>query len=269
MARTVIDAVVKLGGSVVTDKGSDELRVRTEVVRRLAEEIAGASLDRLVLVHGAGSYGHRIVQRTGIDRGTQVPSALVAWAETQRLQYLLAAEVAAIFIGVGVPAIPLQASASARLRAGVLEKMDLEVARHILEQGGVPMFYGVPAIDTEQGCAILSGDQIAPYAATGLGIDTLVYATDVDGVYEGVPKNGSTRPIPHIHRGNWEHVAARLGGSTHVDVTGGMAGKIAALLQATRKGVRARIVDANVDGRVAEALAGGDVGTLVSWEKRA
>jgi isopentenyl phosphate kinase len=127
----------------------------------------------------------------------------------------------------------------------------------------------VPAVDSEQGCAILSGDQIAPHVATGLSIDTLIYATDVDGVFEGIPSNGSSRPIPHIHRGNWQQVAARLGGSSHVDVTGGMAGKIAALLHATRQGARARIVDANVAGRVAEALAGAEVGTLISWEKNA
>jgi isopentenyl phosphate kinase len=268
MAQPIIDAVIKLGGSVVTDKGSDQLAVRRDVVRRLAGEIATSRIDRLVLVHGAGSFGHRIVKRTGIDSGIAVPGGLAAWAETQRLQYLLAAEVAAIFIEVGIPAIVCQASASASLRLGRLESMDVAVARAILELGGVPQFYGVPAVDVEQGCAILSGDQIAPYLAHGLGLGTVIHGTDVDGVFESDPALGPAAPVPRIDRSNASAVLAALGGSSHVDVTGGMRGKVESLLQWAQHGVTARIVDATRPGRLAQALAGEDVGTLVSWEEK-
>ncbi|MBN2361215.1 MAG: isopentenyl phosphate kinase family protein [Deltaproteobacteria bacterium] len=268
MAQPIIDAVIKLGGSVVTDKGSDRLTVRRDVVRRLAEEIGASHLERLVLVHGAGSFGHRIVKRTGIDRGVEMPGALAAWAETQRLQYVLAAEVAEICIGAGIPAIVCQASASARLRRGRLESMEVEVVRAILQQGGVPQLYGVPAVDAEQGCAILSGDQIAPFLAQRLGIGLVIHGTDVDGVFESDPALGPTARVPRIGRGNAAAVLAALGGSAHVDVTGGMRGKVESLLQWAQHGVCARIVDATRPGRLAQALAGEEVGTLVRWEEQ-
>ena len=50
--------LVKLGGSVITDKG----RYRTfdpETTDRLAEEIARTGQDVMV-VHGAGSFGHML-----------------------------------------------------------------------------------------------------------------------------------------------------------------------------------------------------------------
>jgi len=268
MAQPIIDAVIKLGGSVVTDKGSDQLTVRRDVVKRLADEIASCHIDRLVLVHGAGSFGHRIVKRTRIDSGFAVPGALAAWAETARLQYLLAAEVAEIFIATGIPCIVCQASASAQLRSRQLQSMDVEVARAILELGGVPQFYGVPAVDGVQGIAILSGDQIAPFLAQRLGIGIVIHGTDVDGVFESDPAHGPAAQVRRIHRGNASSLLAALGGSSHVDVTGGMHGKVESLLQWAQHGVTARIVDATRPGRLAQALAGEDVGTLVSWEER-
>jgi isopentenyl phosphate kinase len=50
-----------------------------------------------------------------------------------------------------------------------------------------------------------------------------------------------------------------------VDVTGGMAGKVASLLALAGTGVVSRIVSAEIPGRIASALRGEAVGTLVTW----
>ncbi len=49
--------VVKLGGSVITRKREVE-RVRPKILRRLAEEIGALVDPPMVLLHGAGSFGH-------------------------------------------------------------------------------------------------------------------------------------------------------------------------------------------------------------------
>lgn len=259
-------AVIKLGGSVVTDKGSDQLRVHRLLVADLAQQIGAAKLKRLVLVHGAGSYGHRIVQRTGIDRGLVAEDSLLAWAETQRLQYQLVTEIAEILIQQGLPAIPCQASASALLKDGQLQEMDVQVASAILQSGGVPLFYGVPAVDQLRGVAILSGDQIAPYLAHALGIPVVIHGTDVDGVFAGDPKAPGAKPVELIHPSNWPELQKGVGGSSNVDVTGGMRGKIQSLIDWVHKGVQARIINATVAGQMSAALAGKAVGTLVGPE---
>ncbi|MEM4243656.1 MAG: hypothetical protein QXP44_02510, partial [Candidatus Bathyarchaeia archaeon] len=48
--------ILKIGGSVITDKNG-ELAARTEVINRLAEEIAKANTKNLIIVHGGGSFG--------------------------------------------------------------------------------------------------------------------------------------------------------------------------------------------------------------------
>jgi len=259
-------AVVKLGGSIVTDKRSAELRVREELVSRLGREIVEVGPSPLVIVHGAGSFGHQIVERTGLHEGLGGGATLFDLGETQRLQYDLDSAIARVLLGAGLPVMPCQPSASAVMRSRQLESMDVESIRLMVDRGAVPLLYGVPAMDLDQGCSILSGDQIAPYVASRLGIELIVHATDVDGVFESDPaRDRSARRIDHIHRGNWDAVRERLGGSSAVDVTGGMAGKVGSLMRLAQKGLRSRIVDAREPGRVAAALRGEAVGTLICW----
>lgn len=260
--------VVKLGGSVVTDKRADEPRVNHEVVSRLARELADAAPRPLVLVHGAGSFGHLIVDRTKIHEGVSGPQSLLDWGETQRLQYDLDSAIARLLLAEGLPVMPCQASATAVMRAGRLVYMDLDAVKLMVERGLVPLLYGVPAVDVDQGCSILSGDQIAPFVAGQLGLDRLVHGTDVDGVFEEDPaRNAAAERIDRIDASNWPEVRRRLRGSKAVDVTGGMAGKVEALLRLAAGGLQVRIVDATVPGRLAAALRGEDVGTLVCWEE--
>ena len=267
LAHPLRAAVIKLGGSVVTDKGSARLSICTQRIHRLALEIKEAGLRQLVLVSGAGSYGHRIVAKTGIDKGVYDANDLLAWAETQRLQYLLSAAISDIFIQVGLPVLLVQASASAIMRGGQLHDMDSAVCRGILDQGAIPFLYGVPAWDKAQGCSILSGDQIAPFLGIKLGITNIIYATDVDGVYDRAPGLPDARRIAEINADNWPQVQNKLKGSSHVDVTGGMAGKVDALMQVARQGLRARIIDATIKRRLYQALQGEEVGSLLRWEE--
>ncbi len=266
MSRPIPDAVVKLGGSVLTDKAGGALVVDEALVARLAAELAAHRPERLVVVHGAGSFGHRIVKESGIHRGLTDAASRRAMGETQRLQYELDAIVVRLLLAAGLPAMPVQASATAVLEDGALVHLDPTALRVLLEQGLVPVLYGVPAVDRVRGCAILSGDVIAPHVAHALGLGRLVHATDVDGVFTADPRaDPRATHLPRVHRGNWAEVRARLAGSGSVDVTGGMAGKVAELVAWAERGLSSRIVDARVPGRLAAALMDEPVGTLVDW----
>jgi isopentenyl phosphate kinase len=259
--------VIKLGGSVVTEKSGRGLRFDEELVVRLADELARVEVRPLVLVHGAGSFGHQIVKRSGIDQGLGGPESLLALGETQRLQHVLTAQVAAVLLRARIPVIPVQASASAVMREGKLEQMDLGAVRLLIERGMVPLLSGVPAVDRERGCSILSGDVIVAYLARTLDLPLVIHATDTDGVFDADPHRvKQARRIPRIDQTNWEKVRPLLGGSAAVDVTGGMLGKVEGLLELARGGPRSRIVSALVPGRIRSALAGEDVGTLIAWE---
>jgi len=64
--------ILKIGGSIITDKTSNKPKVDYENLERISKEIKqGYDSDKinLILIHGAGSYGHNIVKRTGINKG--------------------------------------------------------------------------------------------------------------------------------------------------------------------------------------------------------
>ena len=218
--------VLKVGGSVITDKKSEKPKANLKNINRIAEEISEAYASGkfdLILVHGAGSYGHQIVKKTGIDKGIKNDEQRVAFAETQRLQNDLNSIVTKALIKNDVPAMPLQASAHAIMRAGRLVKFDLEATRGFLRSGLVPVFYGVPAFDTEQACSILSGDQITPYVAKELYARKIIHGTNVDGIFTADPnKDKSAKLIPLIREENFEKISSWMSGSSAVDVTGGV-----------------------------------------------
>ncbi|MBI5500450.1 MAG: isopentenyl phosphate kinase family protein [Deltaproteobacteria bacterium] len=258
--------LLKLGGSVITDRAAEYPKVRSAALTRLAREIAAAHPDQLVVVHGAGSFGHPIVARTGIDKGVRDLRGRLAWAETQCWQNVLNVEIAATLGRAGLPAVPLQASAIAVMSGGRLRRLDLTVLRGLLDAGMIPVLYGTPAWDKAQGCSILSGDVLAPYIAHKLGLDFVVHATDVNGVYDADPHaDPEAATFPLVSRKTWPLVRRALRRSAMIDVTGGMLTKVGELVRWARRGVRGRIIDANVPDRLRDALRGKPVGTLVSW----
>ncbi|MFH0987046.1 MAG: isopentenyl phosphate kinase [Candidatus Micrarchaeota archaeon] len=256
--------ILKLGGSVVTDKRSETPRVNYENLRRLAEELS-AYKKPLILIHGAGSYGHQIVKRTGIHKGIEKEEQVIAFAETQRLQNELNSIVCQELIKRNIPAIPCQASASAIMEQGRLKSMDIKAIKGFLKVGMIPVLYGVPAYDRKQKCSILSGDQIAPYLAAKLKVKKIIHGTNVDGVFTADPnKNPNAKLISKITKENLEEVKKALSESAVVDVTGGMMGKVTELLHLAEEGVESTLVNAEVPGRLRDALMGKEVlGTTI------
>jgi len=261
--------IIKLGGSIITKKESEKPEVNYSNLKRSAKEIADVYKEQnlsLIIIHGAGSYGHQIVKKTGIDKGIEKKEQLIAFAETQRLQNELNTIVTKIFIEEGLPAIPYQASSNAIMKNGKLIKMDISVIKNLLEIEMVPVLYGVPAYDTDQKCSILSGDEIAPYLGEQLNVKKIIHGTNVDGIFTDDPNlNKDAKLIPLITRKNFEEVKNFLSGSTHVDVTGGMLNKVIKIADIARKNIEIQFINALADGNIKKALLGENVGTLVRW----
>ncbi|MFW5902439.1 MAG: isopentenyl phosphate kinase [archaeon] len=253
--------LLKIGGSVITERKAEEPTPREKQMERVAKEVSEAYTNsmKLILIHGAGSYGHPIVKRTGISKGMFNEEDRVNFAETQRLQNELNSLFTKKLIEEDVPAFPFQASASA-VRRGTLKKMEVNLIKKLLDEGIVPVLYGVPAYDEEQGCSILSGDEIMPYLANELDAELMLHGTDVKGVYTSDPsKDPSAEFLEEIN--SFEEAESYLGGSKHTDVTGGMLNKIE---KAFKLRVDALIFNASKENNVKRALLEESVGTYIN-----
>ncbi|MFQ6020533.1 MAG: isopentenyl phosphate kinase [Candidatus Aenigmatarchaeota archaeon] len=255
--------ILKIGGSIITDKSSKKPKVNYENLERISKELASVYNTEIsmILIHGAGSYGHPIVKGTGINKGIKTFEQLKAFAETQRLQNELNSIVTKYLINEGLPAIPCQASSFVVMDLGKIKEMSLTAIKGLLQAKMIPVLYGVPAYDKSQGCSILSGDQLAPYLAKKLNAKKIIHATNVDGIFTGDPKKDShAKLIPEINSQNISQVREWLKTSSDIDVTGGMFGKISQLLEV---GVESQIINANVSENIIKAFKGEKIGTII------
>ena len=135
-------------------------------------------------------------------------------------------------------------------RVGEVKRVETGLIRALWRGGFVPVV--APLGLGPEGAYNVNADAAAAALAVGLGAGHLFLLTDVDGLLkEGVPV-GSLAPDECE-----EYVASGL-------AAGGMVPKLRAAAEAARGGVRARIINGNREGVLAAAIAGEEVGTLIS-----
>ncbi len=252
--------VVKLGGSAITRKDEDRAEVRRPLVERLAGEIAAAQETgvQLVLVHGAGPFGHVPVREHGLAEGFARPAQLVGVARTSHQILRLGMILTELLLGAGLHPLLLSPGAITRFRDGRLEALETASLRAFLglDRRLLPVLGGCLVPDSARGVAVASGDVLAPALGRLLGADAVLLGSDVDGVYDADPKRfPEARPRPSISPAALEAAATQAEGTVSTDVTGGMGGKLRALARQLG-GVPACIFDLRKPGRLAALLRG-------------
>ena len=212
--------VVKLGGSVVTEKDEPET-LDEEAIERAAAAVASAD-EEVVVVHGGGSFGHHHATRHGVSRTDGTTDATAVREIHGAMQRLNDAMVDAL-AGAGVPAVPVHPlSAGVRDGDGALD-LPTDQVETMLAEGFVPVLHGDVIAHAGAGATIVSGDELVLALATGLDADRVGLCSAVPGVLDA-----DDAVIDRIDA--FEDVAAVLGGSDAADVTGGMAAKVRTLL---------------------------------------
>ncbi|RLG13835.1 MAG: amino acid kinase [Candidatus Nanohalarchaeota archaeon] len=261
--------ILKIGGSVITKKEEEVPAVNMENLQKIAKQIGEFynlnKTAKLIIIHGAGSYGHQIVHKTDIHNGVKTKSQLIDFAQTQRLQNELDLIATEVLIENGIPAMPVQASAMAVMKNKKLSRMDADAIEGLMNTGIVPVLYGVPAFDEVIKCSILSGDEIAPYLAKKLKFDKIIHATNVNGIFTSNPfEDEKAKLIKKINKTNFGKIKKGITGSNTVDVTGGMLRKVTELMEIADCGIKSQIISALVEGNVKKALDGDEsIGTIV------
>lgn len=239
--------MLKLGGSVITDKTATET-VATEQLAELAAAVADYD-GPLVLVHGAGSFGHYHADAHGVSRTEGSRETQAVRDITGSMRTLNDAVVDAL-AAAGAPAVPVHPfSLASRDSEGKLS-MPMEAVAAMLSEGFLPVLHGDVVTHAGKGVTILSGDEAVVRLAEALDADRVGLCSAVPGV---LAEDGTV--VDHV--GSFEEVASALGESDATDVTGGMAAKVRELLALSSP---AFVFD--IEG-VAPFLAGESPGTRI------
>ncbi len=198
--------IVKLGGAAITDKSvpdtlSDNIDSLLDSIAHVYHQILHPSGRHLILIHGAGSFGHPPAKKyqvkagwtTGLDEagggdvkfGMALTRQRVLQLHLQVIQRLherdrIPVLSVSTYDTVDTDTGAVTAGSSARLVARV---------QQVLDAGFVPLLFGDAVFDHTLGCTILSGDALMYHLAERLpAVLRCVFVTDVAGIFTQDPK---------------------------------------------------------------------------------
>lgn len=314
-----LHCIVKLGGSAITCKNEletiheDNLRIvssqlrqgmisgpchgmdwsrrpgSTEiqtVVDEFDDELE-SECKRLVVVHGAGSFGHFQASKSGVHKGgLSKPLVKSGFVATRISVTTLNLEIVRALAKEGIPSIgmsPFPCGWSTCERN--IAVADTSTLVKALDAGFVPVLHGDAVLDTSLGCTILSGDVIIRHLAEQLRPVYVVFLTDVFGVYDRPPTEPDAvllREIAVHEDGSWSVLQPKLQDVSRQveitvaahDTTGGMVTKITEAAMIAKLGIDVYIVKAAtehsaraLEGQLPENIPQDWLGTIIRLAK--
>lgn len=204
--------IVKLGGSIITDKS------RYRVFRKTTTELIVKEIARLdesmVIVHGGGSFGHIMAKEYEIP-GSATEKRRIGASIIHKDMVDLSQMVASILIENGISVIPIAPSSIIDY-----ENACYDTLGNYLESGMTPLVFGDVFLSGPGKIGIYSGDRIMLDLASTFKPSRAVFISDVDGLYDRNPKiHSDAKLLKSIYgEATFESGVA--------DVTGGIKGKI-------------------------------------------
>ncbi|MGY8745546.1 MAG: isopentenyl phosphate kinase [Candidatus Poseidoniales archaeon] len=242
--------VIKWGGGLITHK--DQLcTVNPEAIDALAKACSN-STKQLVIVHGAGSFGHLKAKQFRLAEG-RVDGILQdeAIEEVRSDMFKLNSIVLNSLKkhGISAKAFPPHEWATG---TGPNFKGELPIF------DGVTVLYGDVVNEDENEFGILSGDDIILRYATELpNVERAVFAIGgVDGILKVPPSQAGPDDLIEVWHPELEFVGEH---ESEIDVTGGIGLKAARGAMISQKGIDVMIVNGEHPERVLGAIEGKSV----------
>lgn len=267
--------IVKLGGSSITYKDRDQA-LNEEILRMNLQEIHRAG-KKVILIHGAGSFGHPLAKQYNLKQGRAALKRInpaYPISETRFSMHSLHQEVLKIGREIGICFYSLPVSANTYETSEQQFEFFAQNVTLALELGLVPVLYGDIVLSKTRGYTILSGDKIIEMLVdklqkANIKIAQVIFGSDVDGIFTSDPKKDPTASlIELVAHDDIDRVIALTTGSTNQDVTGGMRGKIQNIKKMVLHGTTVKIVNILQKNRLFTSLTASKVyGTVFLPEK--
>jgi isopentenyl phosphate kinase len=271
---------LKLGGSLITDKTrpyTPLLDMMDDLALQIATSLRSQPDLRLVIGHGAGSFGHVAASEYKTRDGFPRPSALThrerdatednywkGFAEVWYQASSLNRHIMEALHKAGLRTIALPPSGSVIASDGRVTVWETTPIRMALAAGIVPVIFGDVVFDEVRGGTILSTENLFAYLVKAMAPDRVLLAGLEDAVWEDFPAR--TRRIERITTESFEEIKHGVGGSAAADVTGGMEAKVREMLELVQEtpGLRVQIFSGTQPGNLVRALLGEILGTEIS-----
>jgi len=272
---------LKLGGSLITDKTqayTPLLDVMDDAALQIAQALQTQPNLRLVLGHGAGSFGHVPASEYRTRDGLLPrPSPLSyrkrdlshenywrgftkVWFQASTLnRYVMKA-----LHRAKVRAISLPPSSSVIASDGQVAIWETTPIRMALASGIVPVIFGDTVFDEIRGGTILSTEDLFMHLARALNPERILLAGLEAAVWEDFPAR--TKKVEKITPQSFQEIKQGIRKSVGADVTGGMESKVRQMLDLVTAipDLTVQIFSGEGAGNLARTLTGETLGTLIT-----
>lgn len=258
--------IVKLGGSVITEKSKGRGAFRKAVVKRLVSEIVEAKKKKdfdLILVHGAGAYPHFLTTKYRLDEGFKGEKTAFGFSLVKNNLFKLNNLVWSECLKGGLSVCTIEPAAVITTNNGEIKHFDTFFVEGLLKLGIIPLLMGDDTLDETRGIAILSGDKTMAYLAKKYKANKIIFVSDVDGVFDKNPKiYKDAKLIREINKQNFGKIIDSMETFNKNDASGEMKGKLLA--------IKERLLDMDVEiisgftpNRLKDSLLGNFSGTQI------
>lgn len=242
-----------MGGSVITNKKTLKT-VRPSLISRLAKELTAAE-EKMILVHGAGSFGHIRAKKYKLQEGFRGESQLRGFAEVQEDVRSLNLYVMNALRRRGFCPVSIPPGIVVRFKGGELELIETKPFRDYLALGMVPVTFGDVVLDAEWRFAICSGDDLMLELSKAFRPSKCLFVTDVNGISSSDPKGkGKSELLTQVSPRDLGKMDLAV--ERRFDVTGGIEGKLRKMSKAARYAEECWILNGLAPGRLRDALQG-------------
>ena len=271
---------LKFGGSLITDKTQPYtplLDRMDDIALQIATTLQTQPNLRLVIGHGAGSFGHVAASEYKTRAGYPRPSPLMhrerdeteenywkgfaeVWYQASSLnRYVMKA-----LHKANVRAISLPPSSSVIATEGKVSVWETTPIRMGLSARIVPVIFGDVVFDEIRGGTILSTEDLFMHLARALSPERILLAGLEAAVWEDFPAR--TKKIEKITPRTFDEFSRGIGKSEGADVTGGMKSKVAQMLELVQYNheLSVQIFSGTEPGNIVHTLTGETLGTVIT-----
>jgi len=253
--------IIKLGGSVITDKTKKQT-FKKETMDKLATQINKAN-KQMIIVHGAGSFGHVLAKEYKLNNGYKDDNQLLGFSKTHSMVQELSSLVINSLNHHNIKAVAIPPHSVLTLKDHKPSIFDFKIFDSYLKHGFTPVTFGDVVLDEKLRFSICSGDLLIEILAKHFKPEKIVFAVDEDGIYTSNPKiDKNAKLIEKTTISDLEKLTIQA--DAHADVTGGMKGKINTIKNISKIGISIVIVNGNKPDRLYKVLVGEETtGTIV------
>lgn len=263
--------IVKIGGASLTDKQQFETICSGGIagIIGILAKVIQVSGEPVIVVHGAGSFGHFTASKFGLAQGgnKDLDKEKIKFhiAQTRSSVFKLNQIVVSEMLLQGIAAVslspfPFWISKNQFYSQESIEHFSASV-QDVLKKGLVPVIHGDVILDQDLGCTILSGDKIVSSLSVKFKPKRVVFMTNVNGIFDQPPDDERANLLRKLEvdkNGNISKCFLQDGKSSvskviqtqvsSTDSTGGMTGKLAEMIKICQTcRIPTRVVKAGTD----------------------